>query len=136
MSVPVNARKEGKLHVLVLALDLTTYTIMICKNPKVFNPLYNTAITNDIVHTSKDIYIKLWRANNIVVSGDKEKLTERLKLQSEAAECCNELLPMIQIAAKLFHLSSKRVKYWAEKTIELRGYIRKWRDADRHRYGT
>lgn len=74
MSVPVNARKEGKLNVLVLALDLTTYTIMICKNPKVFNPLYNTAITNDIVHTSKDIYIKLWRANNIVVSGDKEKL--------------------------------------------------------------
>ena len=45
MSVPVNARKEGKLNVLVLALDLTTYTIMICKNPKVFNPLYNTAIT-------------------------------------------------------------------------------------------
>lgn len=56
-------------------------------------------------------------------------------LQERAARNCNNLLALIQLAKTIFHLKSKRVKYWSEKTIDVRGYLRSWRDADSKRYG-
>ena len=67
MSVAQGERTDGKLKVLVLAMELTTYTLQITKNQKVFKPEYNTAITNDIIHAAKQIFSLAWRANNIRV---------------------------------------------------------------------
>ena len=140
MSVAQGERTDGKLKVLVLAMELTTYTLQITKNQKVFKPEYNTAITNDIIHAAKQIFSLAWRANNIRVvdqsdpDGEADRLKERLRLQEEAIEWCNEMLPMIQIAKAVFHLSNKRVKYWGERTIEVRTYLRNWRTADKKRY--
>lgn len=140
MSVPASDRQDGKLTVLVVALKLTKYTLQITKNQKIFKPEYNTAITNDIIHTAKEIYILAWRANNIRVrdpndpDGDADRLKERLQLQAAAIEQCNELLPLIQIAKPIFHLSVGRVEYWGKLTINARTYLRSWRAADKKRY--
>ena len=48
MSVAQGERADGKLKVLVLAMELTTYTLQITNNQKVFKQEYNTATTNDI----------------------------------------------------------------------------------------
>lgn len=140
MSVPCDRRKEGQLHALVLAKELVTYTVKITKNQKIFKPEYNTAITNDIIHTAKEIYMLAWRANDIRVNdpydpdGAKGRRDERLKLQAEAIERCGELLPLIELAQSVFHLSTKRVKYWGQMTCDVRTHLRSWRTGDRKRY--
>lgn len=47
----------------------------------------------------------------------------------------NDLLALLSLAHSLFHLKNKRVAYWAKMTIETRGLIRKWHEADVKRYG-
>lgn len=134
MAVAEGERSQSKLEVIVKALDLATYTIRITNNPKVFLPEYRSSLTDDIIRTAKDIYIDAWTANNVLVkTADDWKI--RKALQERAARNCNNLLALMQMAKSVFHLKSKRVKYWGEKTITVRGYIRDWRDGDSQRYG-
>lgn len=135
VAVPETERGKGKFDVLIKANDLAVYTIRICKNEKVFLPEYQTALTNEIISTAKQIYIKCWTANNIRVGEEPENWKARKQLQEEAARECNNLLALIQIAKPLFHLASKRVKYWGSKTIEVRNLIRDWKAGDSKRYG-
>lgn len=134
VAVPESKRGTGKFDVLIKANDLTVYTIRITKNPKNFAPEYQTALTDDIIRTAKDIYVKCWTANNIKVGEDAEKWKERKRLQEEAARDCNNLLALMQIAKTLFHLETRRVKHWGKKTIEVRNRIRDWKDGDSRRY--
>ena len=136
MSVPKGDRREGKLKVLMDARELTVYTIRITKNPKVFDPAYNTAITNDIISTAKDIFISAWHANRIRVDGSKERAEKRRELQEQAISSCEDLLPLIMIAKSVFHLSGKRVKFWGRKTIDVENLLIAWKDADRKRYSS
>lgn len=134
MAVAEGERSQSKLEVIVKTLDLATYTIRITNNPKVFLPEYRSSLTDDIIRTAKDIYIDAWTANNVLVkTADDWKI--RKALQERAARNCNNLLALMQMAKSVFHLKSKRVKYWGEKTITVRGYIRDWRDGDSQRYG-
>lgn len=134
MSVAEGERSQSKLEVIVKALDLATYTIKITNNPKVFLPEYRSSLTDDIIRTAKDIYIDAWTANNVLVkTADDWKI--RRMLQERAARNCNNLLALMQLAKTVFHLKSKRIKYWTEKTVTVRGHIRDWREGDSKRYG-
>lgn len=133
MSVPVNKRAKGKFEVLIKARELAKYTIEITKNTKVFKPEYQTALTDDIIRTAKNVFIKCWTANNIRVN-TKEQAEERNRLQYEADQDCNNLLALIDLAKVIYHLKSKRIKFWAEKTIVARTLIREWRTSDSKRY--
>lgn len=124
MAVAEGERSQSKLEVIVRALDLATYTIRITNNQKIFLPEYRSSLTDDIIRTANNILVK---------SADDWKM--RKALQERAARNCNNLLALIQLAKTIFHLKSKRVKYWSEKTIDVRGYLRSWRDADSKRYG-
>ena len=73
MSVNESERGKGKFDVLIKANDLAVYTIRITKNPKIFLPEHQTALTNDIIHTAKEIFTKAWTANNIRVTGSSVK---------------------------------------------------------------
>lgn len=134
MSVPESERGHGKFVVLVKANDLAIYTIKIAKNPKVFLLEYQNALTDDIIRTAKEIYIKCWTANNIRVGKEYENWRARKQLQEHAILECNNLLALIQIAKSLFHLSSKRIKYWGCKIIDVRNEIRNWKEGDSKRY--
>lgn len=131
MSVPELQRGEGKFEVLIKARNLTSYTLQICTNENVFRPQYQNALTNDIIREAKDIFMKCFTANNIMLNA--EGIEGRKKLQLEAIDHCNNLLALMQIAQEVFHLSSKRVKYWGNFTIETRNMIRKWIESDRKR---
>ena len=133
MSVPTGRRQENKFEVFLEAQALTVYTIKICCNKKVFLPEYQSAITDDIIRTAKDIYVNIWQANNILVK-KKAHAVKRLELQREAAMQCNNLIALMQIAKTVFHLSSKRIKFWGASTIKVRGLIRAWAEADKKRY--
>ncbi len=133
MSVPVNQRSHGKLEAAVKARDLASYTLKITANKKIFAEEYQEALTDRIIAAAIEIHTKCWSANNVLVNS-REDMTRRLALQEEAAIECNNLLSLIELAQPVFHLTSKRVVYWSQKTVEVRGLIRGWRDSDRRRY--
>ena len=133
MSVPAGERTQNKFEVILKARELAKYTLDITKNKNIFLPEYQTALTNDIINTVKDIFMKCWTANNIRVT-KTEEAERRLDLQAQAAEKCNNLLAQIDLAKTVYHLKSKRIKYWAGKTILVRSLIREWRTSDTRRY--
>lgn len=114
------------------------YTLTITANEKVFSPEYRRSVTDDIVETAKNIYMNIREANDTVVRMGTPFQTEdfrrRNRLQQEALQECRRLLYLMDLAHRLFHLSSKRVKYWGTLTIEVRNRIQGWMDRDAQRY--
>lgn len=133
MSVPVNARSHGKLEACVKARELCAYTIKITSNPKIFKPEYQQALTDRIVEAAIEVHTLSWSANNVLVNS-AEDMQRRLEYQDRAADACNILLSLIEIAKPVFHLATKRVTYWSGFAIETRKLLRAWREADRKRY--
>lgn len=132
--MPVSKRNENQtLKTLLLAMDLAYYTIRICCNENVFSPKYKNAVTDDLIRLAKDIYINLRTANGIKVE-TREDLELRTGYQLRAKADCDTLLAELDIAKRVFHLSSRRVVYWAGKTMECREYIMKWRESDVKRF--
>ena len=134
MSVPVSKRNENQtLKTLLLAMDLAYYTIKICCNENVFSPKYKNAVTDDLIRLAKDIYINLRTANGIKVE-TAEDLKLRVGYQLRAKADCDTLIAELDIAKRIFHLSSRRVVYWAGKTMECREYIMRWKESDVKRF--
>ena len=71
--------------------------------------------------------------NNILVKSN-EDYAERRRYQEKAALTCNTLLADIEIAASLFHLRGKRVKFWTGQVVEIRNRTRAWIKYDADRY--
>ena len=116
----------------MLARDHTVYVIQITKNENVFDPKY-TGFTNSIIKRAMEIYHCIWGANNVLVN-NQETYKIRRNYQELAATNCNILLADLEIARKLFHLSSKRMKYWAKMIVEIRNKTRAWTQSDAKRY--
>ena len=135
MSVPEGLRGTGRLEVIEKALDLADYTITITENPKIFLPEYQKALTDDINRIALAIYIDAWTANNILVR-NAEDFAERKRLQERAARNCNNLLALMQLAQKVFHLKLKRIQFWGEKTLNVRNLLRAWKESDYKRYSS
>ena len=116
-------------------MELTLHTIKICNNKNIFTEEYQEALTNDIIRCAKDIYINAWNGNNVYVQPDNGRWVERERYQYAAIAKCNELLALINVARRLFHLKGKKVRYWSSLTIETRMMIRKWHESNAKQYG-
>lgn len=117
------------------AMDLALHTIKICNNKKIFKAEYQEALTNDIIRCAKDIYIFAWNGNNVYVQPDNGRWPERERLQLMAISKCNELLALINVARRLFHLKGGKVKYWSQLTITTRTILKKWHESNVKQYG-
>lgn len=133
MSVKEGEREKSRFEVLVEARELTKYTIVITKNSNVFLPEYQTALTDDIIRTAKNIFIKCFTANKIRAE-TAERYNERKELQYHAILDCNNMLALIDLAKSVYHLKSKRIEFWGKKVLKTRTLIREWKDSDAKRY--
>lgn len=132
MSVSVNRRGEQKLEVFMRAQGLTDYTLQITTNQKVFSPRFKV-LTERLIDAAISIGQDIWEANGIRVDSQRA-YEERDYLQMRAIRRCNTMLYLINQAARTFHLSGRRTKYWCDQVRVVRDLVRKWRDADRRRY--
>lgn len=139
MSVNVGQRnvpdtpQNRQLNACWKARGVALHTIKICTNKNIFLPEYQSALTNDLIQTAKNIYKNVWKANNIRVTQSVHwKYGSRL--QMEAILDCNDLLASIGLARALFHLKGKKVEYWSQMVIEARVLIAKWHESDKKRY--
>lgn len=140
MTVPAEKRKEGRLAVLVKALEVANYTNQILANKKKFPVEFDDVLGNDIKRHGQAIYRNCKLANDLRVQKpvtgeiDEEAKEARHRLQTNALQACTELLIDIDMAYGTYHLPAKRVAYWGKITREAREYIKKWRAADKKRF--
>lgn len=132
MAVPADARGEGRLSVNTQARALAAYTLTITRSEKWF-PEDQKDYVQKIRDAALEIYILCWRANNINVGKSWRRYERRLALEADAADLCNGLQAMIELAKPLFHLRSRRARYWVKMVTDLRGQIRNWYQGDMER---
>lgn len=108
---------------------MAAYTLHITANPKHFDPAH-ADIVQMIRKLAVGICVKCWRANNIKVNGNERRYTDRIALQEQAADDCNDLCCLIELAQPVFHLSTKRKCYWKHLVEDVRNIIRGWHDSD------
>ena len=116
------------------AMELCLHTIKICKNKKIFVVEYQEALTDDIIRCAKDIYTLTWNGNNVYVLKTNGRWKERERYQLDAICKCNELLALINVARRLFHLKGKKVRYWSELTLTARKFISSWHEANKKQF--
>lgn len=135
MSVPEGKRHKGRMEVHIKARELAVYTVKILANEKIFNPTIDREIINRIRNCAYDIDAKSWTANKIRADTNQINRTMRYKLQQESILLCDEMLSYIGIAKQVFHLKSRRVKYWSSLIVEVQRLLQAWKESDVNRYG-
>ena len=135
MSVPEPLRHKGRLEVHVKAQFLASYTAKILCNDKVFDPKTDMELINRIRNCAYDIYAKAWSANKIRADSNSVNRSWRYGLQEEAILLCDEMHAYIGIAKQVYHLRSKRMKYWSSLITEVRKLLQAWKESDVTRYG-
>ena len=130
MSVAEPLRHKGRLEVHIKAQFLATYTAMILKNEKIFDPNIDKALIDRIRNCAYDIYIKSWQANKIRAETNSVNRIMRYNLQEEAILLCDELHACVGIAKTVYHLRQRRMKYWSGLITEVRKLLQAWKESD------
>ena len=140
MSVVVGQRNirntsfNNKCYAVDFALDLAQHTLKICANENIFTSEFKPTVTDRITNTVTNIYLNAFMANKIYVDKDVRKWNERDSRQRAAILQCDELLALINLAKRTFHLRTNKVGYWVKKTVSTRELLKKWNDSDYERY--
>ena len=139
MAVPVGQRNipntvENKFLIAgERARYLAVHTIRICSNKNIFLEQYQGALTEDLIATAKDIFIKTMSANDVRVNSEAD-WEKRSALQREAVLLCERMKRLIGIARELFHLRKGKTAFWVGLVEETLSLLRNWHDKDRERY--
>lgn len=134
MSVPKPLRSESKLEAQVATENMIIHTVKITSNPNVFRPEYS-AVTNRVIDCAIGIGQDMWEANGIRIGNDPEKWMIRSGLQERACRHFDDLLYLITLCKRTFHLRSSKFGHWVELVTRARDLARAWRDSDKKRYG-
>ena len=135
MSGPEPIRHKGRLEVPVKAQFLAYDTSKIVGNKNVFDPEMDERLIDRMKTCSEDIYIRAWQANKIRAETNRIDRITRYNLQGEAILLCDELHACIGIAKPVFHLRTRKVKYWSGLITEVRKLLQSWKESDVKRYG-
>ena len=134
MSVPEGLRHKGRMEVFVKAQFMASHTAKILSNKNVFSPDTDPEIIKRIKNCAYDIYAKAWTANIIHAETSAMNRAWRYGLQEESILLCDEMLAYIGIAKQVFHLKSKKTRYWAELITETKRLLQAWKESDVRRY--
>lgn len=138
MSVPEGAREDNKFTLPVKAEELTEHTLRVTKNEKLFLPQYQREITDVLNQSAINAYLLIREANDVRVRKngivDPAKFRQRLMYQEQAIRYLRRMLPMIDLARRVFHLSTRKVKFWAQMVIDVRDRTKSWMEDDMRRY--
>ena len=135
MSVPEPLRHKGRMEVHIKAQTLAAYTSKILSNEKNFDPKMDAELIRRIRDCAFDIYAKAWSANKIRAETNMVNWITRYNLEEEAILLCDEMMAYIGIAKLVYHLRSKRMKYWSGMITEVRRLLQAWKESDVARYG-
>lgn len=131
MSVVKSKRGINKFETTLLARQLAVYTLRITVNENIFDPKFDKPLTYEIMERGKNIFVNCYEANNTSLYYEYDK---RKDLMTNAIKDCDTLLALIQLAQPIFHLKTKRIKYWGNLILEVKSSIKAWKKSDSERY--
>ena len=134
MSVIKSKRKQGRLVVLTKAMEMTKYTVQICKNEKNFPKRDRWLLTQPIVREAVDILCCIRRANAVKVQpGHPEAAAYRRGQQMEAYAHAEAMLSLMEIAYVTLGIEHSRMEHWTGLVVETENLLQAWRKADQER---
>ncbi len=138
MSVPEGARDDNRFTLPIKAEELASHTLKITRNEKIFLPEYQKDLTDKLIDCALESYLLIREANDIHVkendSVNYDALAKRNALQEETLRYLKRMLPLIDLARRVFHLSTRKVKFWSKMVIEVRERTKGWMEDDMRRY--
>jgi len=131
MSVPEWKRTENELNIFIEAKEFCLYFLRITANENVFDPKFKETITDRLNTLALDIYLNLWRANNIRL--EKTSIESRRSLQKLALQNIVDFVALYNLGIRAFHLKSKRTEFIMEKLTKIEDSTKKWISSDTKR---
>lgn len=124
MSVPVWKRKTNELSLFVDAQEFAIHILKITKNQKIFKIEFKTEITDKLNILAMDIYLNLWKANNIQLT--KENHIRRKHYQSLALDNITDFFAIWNLAKRAFHLKHKKTEIVIQNLLKIEETAKKW----------
>lgn len=92
------------------------------------------SLVNWVREQAKEIFVLCYTANEINVTKEPYRKDERLSKQKKAISLCDEHMASIQLCAKHFDLSKRKVHHWGKLTYDLKTQIEAWHKSDKDRF--
>lgn len=129
MSVPVYRRSENKLQALKDTLAMTSYTIHMCENEKIFPKKCRWNICSRIIDNCLDSVIKIRQANKIRPSV-VEQARKRVELQYQVIMNFEALWSLMTVAYESYSIPSEKVGIWSKLLLTAEECVLAWRKSD------
>ena len=133
MTVPVHRRGENKLQAYKDTVAMTSYTLQMCENQKIFPKKCRWTICTKLIDYCLDSIIKIQQANTIKgTTPDEAKL--RLKLQREILYNFQALWALMTVAYEAYSIPSAKVDIWSQLMLTADNRVSAWRKYDMDRF--
>ena len=133
MSVPVHKRSENKLQALKDTLAMTSYTVQMCENEKIFPKKCRWTLCTRIIDTCLDSIIKIRQANK-VRPANIEQARLRVRLQYQVLMNFEALWGLMTVAFESYSIPSEKVGIWSQKMLTAEECVAAWRKNDMSRF--
>lgn len=133
MSVPVPFRSENKLQALKDTLEMTSYTIHMCENEKIFPKKSRWNLCSRIIDNCLQSTIKIRQANKINAK-TKEDAELRVKLQKQVLLHFEALWGLMTIAYETYSIPGEKVQHWSELLLKSENTVSAWKNSDIKRF--
>lgn len=112
---------------------LCLHVLHITSNAKVFTDEHSD-VTGRIRELATGIYLCAFCANKINANNNPKKWAERCADQESAYKGIVEMLGLIPLARKLFHLRKGKSEFWTKLTKEAMDLVKAWHEGDLERF--
>lgn len=129
MSVPVFKRSENKLQALKDTMAMTTYTIHMCENEKIFPKKCRWTICTRIIDTCLDCIVKIRQANKIKAETADQSAC-RIALQNEVLQDFEALWALMTVAYETYSIPSDKMSNWSSLMLVADERVSKWKRYD------
>lgn len=133
MSVPSSQRAENKLQALKDTFAMTTYTIQMCENEKVFPKKCRWNLCSRIIDQCLYAVIHIRQANRINAVDD-ESFSRRAELQNQVLLDFEALWGLMTIAFEAYSVPANKVETWSDLMLTAEERVMAWRTADIKRF--
>lgn len=129
MSVPSYKRSENKLQALKDTLAMTSYTIHMCENEKIFPKKTRWNLCSRIIDNCLNAVVHIRQANKINPQNE-EMYRERIAKQYLVILDFEALWGLMTVAFEAYNIPSEKVSIWSNLMLTADERVAAWRNSD------
>ena len=129
MSVPVYRRSENKLQALKDTMSMTSYTIHMCENEKIFPKKCRWTLCTRIIDNCLDSIVKIRQANKIKAETVDQSAC-RIALQNEVLQNFEALWALMTVGYETYSIPSDKIYQWSSLMLTAEEKVSAWKKYD------